>query len=33
MTYVCLTWELAADTYFLKLQSLQNEVLRTIGIF
>jgi hypothetical protein len=33
MTYVCPAWELAADTYHLKLQSLQNKVLHTIGNF
>jgi hypothetical protein len=33
MTYACPAWELAADTYLLKLQLLQNEVLRTIGNF
>jgi hypothetical protein len=26
MTYVCQVWELAADTYFLKLKRLQNKV-------
>jgi hypothetical protein len=31
MTYACSAWELAADTYFLKLQRLQNKVLRTTG--
>jgi hypothetical protein len=31
MTYACTAWELAADTYLLKLQRLQNKVLRTIG--
>jgi hypothetical protein len=31
MTYVCPTWEYAADTYFLKLQRLQNRVLCTTG--
>jgi hypothetical protein len=30
MTYGCLVWELAADTYFLKLQ---NKVLLNIGNF
>jgi hypothetical protein len=29
--YACPTWELVADTYLLKLQHLQNNVLRTIG--
>jgi hypothetical protein len=33
ITYACLAWELAADTYLLKLQRLQNKVLRTIGNF
>jgi hypothetical protein len=33
MTYACPTWELAADTYLLKLQHLQNMVLQTIGNF
>jgi hypothetical protein len=33
MTYACPAWELAADTYLLKLQRLQNKVLRTIGDF
>jgi hypothetical protein len=33
MTYACPAWELAADTYFLKLQRLQNKVLRTTGNF
>jgi hypothetical protein len=31
MTYACPTWEFAADTRLLKLQRLQNKVLRTIG--
>jgi hypothetical protein len=31
MTYACPTWEFAADTYLLKLQRLQNKVLRIIG--
>jgi hypothetical protein len=31
MTYACPTWEFAADTYLLKLQRLQNRVLRTAG--
>jgi hypothetical protein len=30
MTYVCSAWELAANTYLLKLQRLQNKVLHTI---
>jgi hypothetical protein len=33
MTYYCSTWELTADTYLLKLQRMQNKVLRTIGNF
>jgi hypothetical protein len=32
MTYACLTWEFVADT-LLKLQRMQNKVLRTIGSF
>jgi hypothetical protein len=32
-TYACPAWELAADTYLLKLQRLQNKVLHTIGNF
>jgi hypothetical protein len=31
MTCACPAWELAADTYLLKLQRLQNKVLRTTG--
>jgi hypothetical protein len=31
--YACPAWELAADTYLLKLQGLQNKVLRTLGTF
>jgi hypothetical protein len=31
MTYACRAWEFAAETYLLKLQRLQNKVLRTIG--
>jgi hypothetical protein len=31
MTYACPTWEFAADTHLMKLQRLQNRVLRTIG--
>jgi hypothetical protein len=31
MTYACPTWEFAADTQLLKLQRLQNRVLRTNG--
>jgi hypothetical protein len=30
MTYVCSTWEFAADTHLMKLQRLQNRVLRAI---
>jgi hypothetical protein len=30
MTYVCPAWEFAADKYLLKLQLLQNKLLRTI---
>jgi hypothetical protein len=33
MTYACPAWELAADTHPLKLQRLQNKVLRTTGNF
>jgi hypothetical protein len=33
MTYACPAWEFAADTPLLKLQRLQNKVLRTIGNF
>jgi hypothetical protein len=33
MIYACLAWELAADTSLLKLQRLQNKVIRTIGNF
>jgi hypothetical protein len=33
MTYASPTWELAADTHLLKLQHMQNKVLRTIGNF
>jgi hypothetical protein len=33
MTYVCPSWEFAADTHLIKLQRLQNKVLRTIGNF
>jgi hypothetical protein len=33
MTYACPTWEYAADTHLLKLQRLQNRVLRAIGNF
>jgi phage FluMu protein Com len=31
MTHACPAWELAAGTYLLKLQRLQNKALRTIG--
>jgi hypothetical protein len=31
MTYGSLAWESAADTHLMKLQRLQNKVLRTIG--
>jgi hypothetical protein len=33
MTYACLALELAADTYLLKLQRLQNKVLRNTKYF
>jgi hypothetical protein len=33
MAYACSAWEFAADNHLLKLQRLQNEVLRTIGNF
>jgi hypothetical protein len=33
MTYACPAWEFAVDTHLLKLQHLQNKVLRTIGNF
>jgi hypothetical protein len=33
MTYAYLAWEIVADTHFLKLQLLQNKVLRTTGNF
>jgi hypothetical protein len=33
MTYACPAWELAAATYLLKLQRMQNKVLRTTGNF
>jgi hypothetical protein len=33
ITYACPAWELAADTHLLKLQRLQNNILRTIGNF
>jgi hypothetical protein len=31
MTYACPTWEFAADTHLMKLQRLQDRVLRSIG--
>jgi hypothetical protein len=33
MTYACPAWEFGADARILKLQRLQNNVLRTVGIF
>jgi hypothetical protein len=33
MTYACPAWEFAADIPVMKLQCLQNKVLRTIGKF
>jgi hypothetical protein len=33
LTYACPAWEFAADTHLLKLQCLQNMVLRTICNF
>jgi hypothetical protein len=33
MTYACLAWDFAAECHKLKLQRLQNKVLRTIGNF
>jgi hypothetical protein len=33
MTYACPVWEFAAESHLLKLQRLQNKVLRTIGNF
>jgi hypothetical protein len=33
MTYACPIWEFATEIHLLKLQRLQNRVLRTIGIF
>jgi hypothetical protein len=33
MTYARPTWDFAADTHLMKLQRLQNKVLRTIGNF
>jgi hypothetical protein len=31
--YACPAWELVADTYLLKWQRIQNNILRTIGNF
>jgi hypothetical protein len=33
MNYVCPSWYFAADNHLLKLQRLQNKVLRTMGNF
>jgi hypothetical protein len=33
MTYACPAWEFAADNHLLKLQRLQNKIIRTIGNF
>jgi hypothetical protein len=33
MTYACPTWEIVADTYFLKLQRMQEKFLRTTENF
>jgi hypothetical protein len=33
MTYACPAWQFAADTHLMKLQRLQNKVLRTTGKF
>jgi hypothetical protein len=33
MTFACTAWEFAVETHLLKLQLLQNRVLRTIGNF
>jgi hypothetical protein len=33
LTYACPAWEFAADTHLMKLQRLQNRVLRSIGNF
>jgi hypothetical protein len=33
MTNACPAWEFAAESHLLKLQRLQNKVLRTIGNF
>jgi hypothetical protein len=33
LTYACPAWDFAADSHLLKLQCLQNRVLRSIGNF
>jgi hypothetical protein len=33
MTYACPTWDFAADTHLMKMQRLQNKVLRTTSNF
>jgi hypothetical protein len=33
MTYACRAWEFAAECHLLKLQRLQNKILRTTGNF
>jgi hypothetical protein len=33
MTYACPTWEFAPDAHLMKLERLQNKVLRTAGKF
>jgi hypothetical protein len=33
MTYVCPAWDFAEDNHLLKLQRLQNKVVRAIGNF
>jgi hypothetical protein len=33
MTYACPAWEFEAESHLLKLQRLQNKVLRIIGNF
>jgi hypothetical protein len=33
LTYACPAWDFAADTHLLKLQRLQNRVLRSVGDF
>jgi hypothetical protein len=33
MTYICPTWETAANTHLMKLQRVQNRILRVIGDF